>query len=486
MVGTDRGHSVVDVWLVQSAGRALKTGMTGKTGRTGKKKDGPDPALWPKALARVRPLAFRRAPLLAAACWFAVGEVLARSWQPAGVMLAVVAALFVLCVAGLRWSLRVAVVPLAALWIAVGFWCAEMQPVPSTQHILKGYADGLSREVRGRVVRVRELPPMKVDGDQDQETGWWDEKEEKEEAAAAGALSVDLEVQAVEDVTPDVSRMVPVDGGVRMDVIADGATGGLGSLGVSKVSYLWRKGKAGSGGVLPVLRCGDMVEAPMRMKVAELYRDPGAWQYADYLLAQGIGTHASVRASKVAVSDGGADGLRLWERAGVAAQVQCRIYAAQSWASGRVTGYVRSRANRGLPRLLRLGGDDAGMLNAMLFGDRAGLNRTQRVGFERTGSFHLFVVSGMHVGLLAGLVFWVARRLKLREWLGTLLTIVLTFGFALLTGFGAPVQRALFMTAVFLLARLLSRDRNVLNALGAAALGCWCGRRGRCSRRVFR
>ena len=78
----------------------------------------------------------------------------------------------------------------------------------------------------------------------------------------------------------------------------------------------------------------------------------------------------------------------------------------------------------------------------------------------------------MHVGLLAGLVFWLTRRLKLREWLATLLTLCsLTFGYALLTGFGAPVQRALFMTAIFLVARLLSRDRNVLNALGAAALG---------------
>jgi len=81
------------------------------------------------------------------------------------------------------------------------------------------------------------------------------------------------------------------------------------------------------------------------------------------------------------------------------------------------------------------------------------------------------VVSGMHVGLLAGIMFWLARKLKLREWLATFVTIVFTFGYALLTGFGAPVQRALFMTAIFLLARLLSRDRNILNALGAAALG---------------
>jgi competence protein ComEC len=251
--------------------------------------------------------------------------------------------------------------------------------------------------------------------------------------------------------------MVPMTGGVRMNVIADKPSGN----GVT--------GTAVATEGLPALKCGDVVEAPMRIKLAERYRDPGAWQYADYLLAQGIGAHASVRASKISKLDQSEPGPA--EHTDRASQLQCRIYAAQSWSSARVISYAHSRANRGLPKALRLTPDDAGMLNAMLFGDRAGLNKTQRVGFERTGSFHLFVVSGMHVGLLAGLVFGLARRLKLREWIATLATLALTFGYALLTGFGAPVQRALFMTAVFLLARLLSRDRNVLNALGAAALG---------------
>src|SRR5258708_6546321 len=250
--------------------------------------------------------------------------------------------------------------------------------------------------------------------------------------------------------------MVPITDGVRLNVIADK----LSSNGT--ITTAARQ-------VFPTLRCGDVVEAPMRIKLAERYRDPGAWQYADYLLAQGIGAHASVRASKITQLD--QRGVETATNVDRAAYLQCRIYAAQSWASKRVVDYVHSRANRGLPKIMRFSQDDAGMLNAMLFGDRAGLNKTQRVGFERTGSFHLFVVSGMHVGLLAGLMFWLARRLKLREWLATLVTIVLTFGYALLTGFGPPVQRALFMTAVFLLARLMLRDRNVLNALGAAALG---------------
>jgi len=342
--------------------------------------------------------------------------------------------------------------------MALGLFCAKVQPAPPTQHVLKTYADGLSRQVRGRVVRVRELAPQQESSDQDKEVGWWAEKEENDEAAAIGALSVDIQVDAVEEVTPDVAWMAPVQGGVRMNVVPDKLAKNAPATDLA----------ASTSQLLPILKCGDLVQAPMRMKVAEYYRDPGAWQYADYLLAQGIGAHASVHISKISIL--GEASSKFFAQPNPAAQWQCNIFEAQSWASSRVLGYVYSKANRQLPQILRLNPDDAGMLNAMLFGDRAGLNKTQRVGFERTGSFHLFVVSGMHVGLLAGLIFWLARRLKLHDWLATPLTITLTFGYALLTGFGAPVQRALFMTTVFLMARLLSRDRNVLNALGAAGL----------------
>ncbi len=234
--------------------------------------------------------------------------------------------------------------------------------------------------------------------------------------------------------TPDVAWMAPASGGVRVTVVAHGAE-------------------------LPQLRCGQLIEAPMQLRQFSRYHDPGAWQYADYLLAQGIGVRASVRAAKVAVVSAGRP------------SVACRLLAAQSWSSGRMTGYVNSAVNQRLPQGLRLSSDDAGMLSAMLFGDRTGLNHAQRLGFERTGSFHLFVVSGLHVALLAGGVFWIARRLRLREWMATLVTLAAAAAFAALTGFGVPVQRALGMTAIFLAARMLDRERSVLNALGAAALG---------------
>lgn len=345
------------------------------------------------------------------------------------VLIVAVLLLAILSCIALRWTARIAVVPVAALWIVAGFWCWQIRPAPQPQRELLRYADGLSRDVRGRVLRVRPLAMQTKQADQDNDPAWWLDRE----PPPAAAISVDIAVDAIEEVTPDVSSMIPMSGGVRTTIYS-------------------REGP------LPALRCGDHIEMPMRMKKPERYRDPGAWQYADYLLAQGIAVHGSTRSTRVKVVSQST------------ASLQCRIFAAQSWASGRMLRFVDSAANRHLPAAMRLTEEDAGMLNAMIFGDRTRLDHALRLGFERTGSFHLFVVSGMHVALLGGILFWALDRLRLRRWLATFVTLALMTSYALLTGFGVPVQRALLMTTVFLLARLLARESSVLNALGAAAL----------------
>jgi len=396
--------------------------------------------LWPQAASRIEPLRFRRAPLLAAALCCALGEAMGKllpaGSRPTTLLLFAVAALATLTLITVRRTLRLAVFAVAALWIAAGLWSAQIEPASSPQTALLAYADGLSRTIEGRVVRVRTLPAHTGSGDNP--SGDFDPDEWEQPGTPATAIDIDL--TAIEDVTPDTSRMLPIEGGVRATLLS------------------------GNDGQPPLqLRCGDAIQIAMRLRAPERYRDPGAWQYADYLLDQGIAATANVPATRV-------QSLAQTSPPPFRATLQCRIFAAQSWAAARLLGYTRSTPNRRLPVLLRLTPDDAGMLNAMLFGDRSRLTHALRLGFERTGSFHLFVVSGMHVALLAGLLFWIARRMRLHAWLATLLTLALTYAYALLTGFGVPVQRALLMTAIFLLARLLSRERNTLNALGAAAL----------------
>jgi competence protein ComEC len=403
----------------------------------------------------VEPLRFRRAPLLAAALCFAAGESLTRI-PPANprltlLLFAGAIALVALTLLALRRAFRAALLAVLALWIAAGLWSAEIQPAPAPQTALLAYADGLSRTVKGRVVRIRVLPAHSADPMIDA-----DSNSDAEDEPGTPINSVDLDVTAIEDVTPDMSRMVPIVG--------------IGSVRATLFSATASH---------PVLHCGDLVSVPLRLRAPERYRDPGAWQYADYLLGQNIAATASASAAKLSLLPVPTQNHPLADLSAsrTSATLQCRIFAAQTWAAARLLGYVRSTPNRRLPALLRLTPDDGGMLNAMLFGDRTRLTHTLRVGFERTGSFHLFVVSGMHVALLAGLLFWIARRLRLgarghqlNESLATLVTLTLISAYALLTGFGVPVERALLMTAVFLLTRLLSRERNTLNALGAAAL----------------
>jgi competence protein ComEC len=114
---------------------------------------------------------------------------------------------------------------------------------------------------------------------------------------------------------------------------------------------------------------------------------------------------------------------------------------------------------------------EAALIDAMVIGEEAFIDRDTRVDFQRSGTYHILVVSGMNVTILAFVAFWTLRRLRLSDVPATLLTILFCIAYAFLTEVGAPVWRATLMCAIYLSTRLLYRDRAMVNALGAAALG---------------
>jgi competence protein ComEC len=123
-----------------------------------------------------------------------------------------------------------------------------------------------------------------------------------------------------------------------------------------------------------------------------------------------------------------------------------------------------------MPALFRVTQDDAVMLVAMVTGDRTFLSHSLRVGFERTGSFHMLVVSGFHLAIVAWCIFWIAKLVRVPLVPATLLTIAASFVYALFTGFATPVQRSLWMVTLLLLGRLVYRERSAMNTIGFAAL----------------
>ncbi len=375
-------------------------------------------------------------PLFHAAWLFAAGIAATQwLWLPPSLALLALGLVASLCLFASSQAQRVVWVPLAALWLLLGAWCAEMEPQPAPSSALVALSDGLLRTVEGAVV---DAGPMRLEADRDA----------PDPAAATPIQIVDLRVADVEVVTDTEDAQEPASGGVRLTVRWPEASAEP-SAGASA------EASAGAGNAS--LHCGDRIRAIVKLAEPETYHDPGVWSREGYLLEQGVTVAATVNAAQL---------QRLQPSSST--PFSCRIGSWRRAASLRILALPN--AMRRLPSPLRISPDDSAMLAAMITGDRTYLTRSLRSGFERTGSFHMLVVSGFHLAIVAGCLFWLARRLRLSRLPSTLLTIACAFAYALFTGFGTPVQRSLWMVTVYLLARLVYRQRSPLNTIGFAAL----------------
>ena len=368
-------------------------------------------------------------PLFHAAWLFAAGIAATRAlWLRPSLMLVALALVAVLCGVAAFRAQRIVWLPLAVLWLLLGAWCAEMEPHPAPAPALAALSDGLMRSLEGRVV---DAGPVRGETEQN-----LDEPASLQQQAQQPSQRIDLRVSSLEVVTDAEDVQAPAEGGVRLTVH-------------------WPESTA----TQQPFQCGERVRAVVRLLPPEVYHDPGVWSREDFLLDQGITSTATVDIDRVErVSQSGAHGLF----------IGCRLSALQRATSARLLALPA--AMRRLPAPLRLSQDDAIMLAAMVTGDRTSLTHTLRVGFERTGSFHMLVVSGFHLAIVAGCIFWLAKRLRIPRVPATFVTILASFAYALFTGFATPVERSLFMITLYLLGRLVYRERNAMNTIGFAAL----------------
>ncbi|MDH5512532.1 MAG: DNA internalization-related competence protein ComEC/Rec2, partial [Gammaproteobacteria bacterium] len=126
------------------------------------------------------------------------------------------------------------------------------------------------------------------------------------------------------------------------------------------------------------------------------------------------------------------------------------------------------------------GNDFAGIIVALANGDGRGLDKQQWEVLRRTGTLHLVAISGLHISLIAGVVFFVTRRLwslpgstVLRvpaPQFGAVCALLAAGFYAALAGFVVPTQRALIMLTVAMSGILLRRRFPPSQLLAAAGL----------------
>jgi len=191
---------------------------------------------------------------------------------------------------------------------------------------------------------------------------------------------------------------------------------------------------------------GERIRLAVKLKLPRNFRNPGAFDYQGYLASNGIAALASAKAQEVELLPGfTGNRFELW-RTRIHSSIIAKVHTL--WPAPQ-----------------------AALIDAMVIGEEAFIDRDTRADFQRSGTYHILVVSGMNVTILAFVAFWTLRRLRLGDIPATLLTILVCIAYAFLTEVGAPVWRATLMCAIYLGTRLLYRDRAMVNALGAAALG---------------
>lgn len=115
--------------------------------------------------------------------------------------------------------------------------------------------------------------------------------------------------------------------------------------------------------------------------------------------------------------------------------------------------------------------DSKAFLNAALLGDRYMLSEEVKTAFQKTGTYHLLAISGLHVGLIFLIITTLLQRFRQTQkgkWFTAILTTMALLVYAEMTGNAPPVQRATIMALVFAWSGVLQRKPNALNTLAFA------------------
>ena len=196
---------------------------------------------------------------------------------------------------------------------------------------------------------------------------------------------------------------------------------------------------------LPDVHAGDTVTVVAQARQPQLFRDEGAFDRRAFLAGQNIDLVATLRAPE------------LLERVTVA-----------PLTPGVLISHARRRLRDEVDALFAA--RPAGVLRAMLLGDRSFVDREESIDFQKTGVFHVLVVAGLHVGAIAYLLFWLGRKLRLPVVATVAITLTLLFAYVAMVEQRPPVLRAALMASIVAIGAIFFRRLDLLNSAAVAAL----------------
>ncbi|HEU4767726.1 MAG TPA: DNA internalization-related competence protein ComEC/Rec2 [Pyrinomonadaceae bacterium] len=194
------------------------------------------------------------------------------------------------------------------------------------------------------------------------------------------------------------------------------------------------------------LRYGGRIRVTATLSRTDNYRNPGVSPLSEYLDRKGYAATGTIKSAGAIV--------RLEDT---------RVFPPLAWLYS-----WRERLQREIDS--RFDPETAGVLGAAVLGNRHNLTIEASERFREGGTFHVLVISGLHISFIGGIVLLAVRRLTNRRLIQFVLPATIVWGYSIAVGAEASVVRAALMFTFIGFGAVLFRPATSLNALGGAAL----------------
>ncbi|UCF00322.1 MAG: DNA internalization-related competence protein ComEC/Rec2 [Planctomycetota bacterium] len=196
------------------------------------------------------------------------------------------------------------------------------------------------------------------------------------------------------------------------------------------------------------LKDGDYIQAYCWLDRFKGATNPGQFDIARYLARRGVFIAASIESR---------DGIEFL----------------QSGSAGiftKIKRKVREKAAQALLGGISPEDQSRGLLEALLLGYRGNIDSETYEAFRKTGLLHFISLSGLHLGILMGVIWWLCKTAGLMKRTRAIICIIAIGVFLLIVPPRAPTLRTAIICCVFCVSFLFYRKSNSLNTLSLAAI----------------
>ncbi len=196
------------------------------------------------------------------------------------------------------------------------------------------------------------------------------------------------------------------------------------------------------------LKQGDYIQTYCWLDEFRKATNPGQFDLAEHLARRNIFVAASVKSR---------DGIELLASKGKGTLT-------------RIKGRFRETATRALLGDSSIEERNQGLLEALLLGYRGNIDSSTYRAFNKTGLLHFISLSGLHLGILAGIIWWLCKTAGLLKRARAVICIIAIAVFLMVVPPRAPTLRAVIIVFVFCISFFFRRPPNSINTLSLAAI----------------